>query len=654
MPLFFVLIPYFTERQQAMRIPVVTFVTMALCLLTLIFVRPAIFIHDVESEEALQAAVYYARGHGGVDDSELMAMCEDMGRPGCTWGYDAEEAEALILEELGEAFPDLFGSAEREGPPPGDQAALDALVAVAHEAWQGQPFVRFGLVRGEFRLHGLITHQFLHAGWLHLLGNLLFMWLAMSSLENVWSRGVLVAVYLAGGAIAGAVQLLFMGDVPLVPLVGASGAVAALMGAYLVCFARSRIRMWYFVLIFFHVRTGTFQWPAWVALPLWFAYQLLSWLGLGAGDVGYAAHIGGFAFGAAGAFAFTRSGIYDRLSWVPESDMPLVRKEARGDRIPYPRKTDAPLPPPPPAPASRPTDGSAAAPWDEPKAAVEPPPEPVAPVKILPQRPDDLQIDDSPSDLVANIHDWMASTDAGAEGPPAPAEQVPWTDEDVPATSPRTPWTDDAMPVTAPPVAPRPAPAKPGGSAQQPPLQPPLPPAEGVPTDESLMVSAPWGRVTHPDEEEEEGGGAQEQATLRRRTSQLVAIESQRLSLLTADGAPFKVPLEQIYGIFPGLVGADAPTRVCDLVHGVHRTGGGVLIETVRLPDDLQPYDKLLARAPAAGDDPFEALMIQLREDLTFVRTWPGSLPGQPLALPVFANMDEFENALLAHIARED
>ncbi len=620
MPLFFFLLPYFTERQQAMRIPVVTFATMALCLLTLVVIRPAVFRHDVQSQEALQAAVHYARAHSGVDGSELMAMCEDMGRPGCTWGYDPEEAEAQILEELGELFPDVFGSFEQDEPPQGDQAALDALVAAAREAWAHQPFVRLGLVRGEFRLLSLITHQFLHAGWLHLLGNLLFLWLAMSSLENVWNRGVLVAFYLAGGAAAGLTQLPFMGGAPLVPLVGASGAVSALMGAYLVCFARSRIRMWYFVLIFFHVRTGTFQWPAWVALPLWFAWQIVSWLGFGAGDVGYAAHLGGFAVGAVGAFAFTRSAIYDRLSWVPESDAPLVRKEARGARIPYPHKTE---------PTYRPPEGPAAAPWEQPAAAaatpLEPPLEPVAPVKILPQRPADLQIDESPSDLVANIHDWMASTDAGSEGPPPPAQEVPWTDEDVPLTPPPEP--------------------------DEPQNQQPLPPAEPPPSDESLMVSAPWGRVSHSDEEED--GDEKPVATLRRRTSLLLAVETERLSLQTTDGAPFKVPLEQISGIFPGLVGTDTPFRVCDLVHGVHRTGESLLVETVRLPDDLQPYDKLLARAPEAGDDPFEALLVKLREDLTFVGTWPGSAPGQPLALPVFASLEDFEQALLSRIAKE-
>lgn len=569
MPLMFVLIPYFTERQEAMRVPVVTFATMGLCLLTLVIGRGAVERRGMAFVEAVEAAADYARLHPGLDDGEL--------------------------RRLTERFPEQLDAAGGEEDLAGDQAALDALVEEAWTAWRRQPWVRIGLVRGDFRFLALFTHPFLHMGWIHLLGNLLFMWLAMSSLENVWSRGWLVGFYLACGAVGGAVQMLFMGGQTMVPLIGASGAVAGLMGAYLVCFARSRIRIWYFLWVLVFARTGKFHLPAWAALPLWFGFQLLSWLGLGTEDVGYAAHVGGFVFGAAGALAFTRSPLHARFSSIPEADLPEVAKDVRdvrAVRIAPQRTSTTPAPDP------------AAAPWDDTDDLVAPPPA------------------ETSDELVANIHDWMASSDAGKEAAP----EVPWTDDAAPVIAP-VPWTDDSMAQVAT--------ARPGAG---PVLvrEPPPAHADRFTTDESLMVSAPWGRVADPAEE------APITARLRPRTSRLTAIETQRLTLETAEGAPFKVPFEQVIGVFPAHIGGDEPFDVCDLVQGIHRTGGGVLVETVRLPGPLQRFD-----------EPFVARVIQLMTELAFVRTWPDARVGEEAGFPIFDRLDEYERALLRCIAEE-
>jgi len=588
MPLFFVLIPYFTERQEAMRIPVVTFAAMGLCLLVFVLGRGSVHQRGAVFEVAIETAADHARLHPDLDDSELRRLWEDLGRPGSGQFHDEIDAESLLGEEFAELFPEVFSRTDRDPAAEGDQTTLDALVANAREEWRRQPWVRFGLVRDEFRILGLFTHVFLHAGWLHLLGNLLFLWLAMSSLENIWNRGVLAGFYLACGAISGGLQMLWMGDQPLVPLVGASGAISGLMGAYLICFARSRIRMWYLMWIIVFARSGTFQWPAWVALPLWFIYQLLSWLGLGAQDVGYAAHLGGFVAGSLGALAFTRSAIYARFNFVPESDMPFPNKEARRARIAHRRTAPEPRPAPRPPPP--------AAPWEDSGEGV------------TATRP----ADDTPGELVANIHDWMASSEAGAARVPAPSSDVPGTDDSVPQT-----------PATA------------------------RPPADRFTTDESLMVSAPWGRVSDPGEDEPMT------ATLRPRTSKLTAIEPHRLSLETADGAPFKVPCEHVIGVFPARIGGEDPFGVCDLIQGIHRTASGVLVETVRLPAPLQDCDKLLTTPPAGGDEPFVVLVRQLRTGLAFVRTWPDSGVDAESEIPGFDHLEEYERALLACIAEE-
>ena len=165
------------------------------------------------------------------------------------------------------------------------------------------PAWRFGYMVGEEDDSGLsyrlITSAFVHDGWLHLIGNMLFLWLVGAALEDRWGRWRF-ALFYALGAIAAtyAFKLTYSGDQT--TLVGASGAVSASMGAFLVYFYRTEITLWYFIMY----RTGTFRLAAYVALPIWLADQFLMASldrGIGVQSVAYAAHIGGFAFGFAAA-----------------------------------------------------------------------------------------------------------------------------------------------------------------------------------------------------------------------------------------------------------------------------------------------------------------------------------------------------------------
>ncbi len=307
MPLSFLLVPIFTDRQRVMRIPVFTVVTMVLCILVFLATMGA----QRRAEDAFELALFHAIeltwGQEALDTVSLATLCAGVGDPECLdTGLDMPEWAAG--DEIDALLVDLLAGVGIAEPEAGSvsQEVLDRAVEDAWEAYRRQPFVRLGLVRGAFSAHGLVTYAFLHGGWMHLLGNLLFLWLAASSIEHVWNRGFLVAFYLGGGAVAGAFQLLFTGSFPLMPLVGASGAVAALMGAYLVLFARSRVKLWYLLWVFLFFRTGTFFAPAWVALPLWFLWQLLLWSMALDDQVAYAAHVGGFAFGIAVAVAAMR------------------------------------------------------------------------------------------------------------------------------------------------------------------------------------------------------------------------------------------------------------------------------------------------------------------------------------------------------------
>jgi membrane associated rhomboid family serine protease len=140
----------------------------------------------------------------------------------------------------------------------------------------------------------LLTSMFLHAGWFHLLGNMLFLWIFGNNVEDALGRGRFLLLYLCSGVAAALAQAL-SDPTSAVPMVGASGAVAGVLGAYLLIYPWSNVHVFLWIVIFFRIVTV----PAWIMLGLWFAMQLISGLARPAGTPGVAfwAHVGGFAGG---------------------------------------------------------------------------------------------------------------------------------------------------------------------------------------------------------------------------------------------------------------------------------------------------------------------------------------------------------------------
>ena len=142
-----------------------------------------------------------------------------------------------------------------------------------------------------------VTSMFLHGGWLHLLGNMMFLWVFGDNVEDSMGHGRFVVFYLLCGLAAAGAQMAINPGSP-VPMVGASGAIGGVMGAYVVLYPKARIR----VLIFFGL-IFTIVVPAYFMLGYWFLLQLLGGLpsigqGGGGGGVAFWAHIGGFVAGA--------------------------------------------------------------------------------------------------------------------------------------------------------------------------------------------------------------------------------------------------------------------------------------------------------------------------------------------------------------------
>lgn len=140
---------------------------------------------------------------------------------------------------------------------------------------------------------------FLHGGWMHILGNALFLWIFGRAIEDVMGPARFLGFYLLCGLAASAAQIIVNPSSP-VPTVGASGAISGVMGAYLMLFPRVRVHMFFFFIIFFKI----FRIPAWIVLLYWFAIQVLSGLpelnsagGEPTGGVAVWAHVGGFLTG---------------------------------------------------------------------------------------------------------------------------------------------------------------------------------------------------------------------------------------------------------------------------------------------------------------------------------------------------------------------
>jgi len=148
---------------------------------------------------------------------------------------------------------------------------------------------------GGLTWQALITSMFLHGSWMHLIGNLWFLWIFGNNVEDSMGHGRFLVFYLATGLVAAGAHVA-SDPTSVLPMVGASGAISAIMGAYLVLYPRARVYTLFIIIIIIRV----FPLPAWFFLLYWLSIQLAySTMAGGGGGVAFWAHIGGFAAGAA-------------------------------------------------------------------------------------------------------------------------------------------------------------------------------------------------------------------------------------------------------------------------------------------------------------------------------------------------------------------
>jgi membrane associated rhomboid family serine protease len=186
---------------------------------------------------------------------------------------------------------------------------LEQCVEERRALREGHPLYQWGFVPADITLPRLLVHQFLHTDLVHLLFNMVFLWAVGGLIESVWGAGLVAGLYLVCGVVAALAHAAFApGSTE--PAIGASGAVAGLMGFFAVAHAREPMRLALVAGLSLAPRVRLFTLPAAVFLGLWAVEQVFWTLMTTRIDVGVAfrAHLGGFAFGALAAIGLRAAG----------------------------------------------------------------------------------------------------------------------------------------------------------------------------------------------------------------------------------------------------------------------------------------------------------------------------------------------------------
>jgi membrane associated rhomboid family serine protease len=300
-------------------LPWVTFVIMGLCLVVFLFTNPGERSRQEHAVENLRDAWDYFGEHPYLEMDERLreTLIEQFGEG---------ETTALLemMRQTGPLPPSDGTELQRE------QETFEAMIDAFFSAVDTSPFRALGVVPAEMRATSLITYQFTHVGWGHLFGNLLILFLAGPFVEDRWGRPLYATFYLSAGVFAALMYVARYPDLG-APLVGASGAIAGVMGSFLILFWNTKIKFLYWFLI-----VGTFEAPAWLMLPLWFVKELVFAQamdvvapGEGGGGVAFWAHVWGFVFGLIVASAIAYFRIEERfIHHAIESKVTLVENTA--------------------------------------------------------------------------------------------------------------------------------------------------------------------------------------------------------------------------------------------------------------------------------------------------------------------------------------
>jgi membrane associated rhomboid family serine protease len=309
------LIPLRHENMQGRRWPVITFGIIALNVIAFLGTHATIDKQGPELGEVKIHILLLAAAH---PELKIPEQAQE-------FVASVQTKNAPLWKEARNPNRDVFDAWDarlrmKDDSDPSLQDEMDSLGASYAELTSTSLLNKYAFVPAHQTMLSLVTANFLHGGWLHLIGNMWFLWLAGAILEDTWGRLIYPAFYLLAGVLAFQVHALVNAG-SFTPTLGASGAIAGLMGAFLVRFPTTKIEMGY--LLFF--RFYRFKMAAYWLLPVWLLTEIFygSMFGQSSG-VAHWAHVGGFAFGAliavgvrkTGLEQIAEKGIQDKISWV--------------------------------------------------------------------------------------------------------------------------------------------------------------------------------------------------------------------------------------------------------------------------------------------------------------------------------------------------
>lgn len=300
--LFSMFIPIGNENSTVRRLPWVTFAIMALNVLIYYVSLPGNVSHlrEIAKEES-KFEELFKKEPRLIGDEAVRKKLKDLG---LVTKRDLEEAEQVFksnpdAEKEAQSFlATKAGAAARE--------EFDSICKSYLKALESSLWYKYGVApNGKWKIYQLITSAFLHGSTMHLFGNMVFFFAVAFSLEDLWGRSTFTAFYLLGAA-AASLPSIIMPEV--VPSIGASGAISATMGAFLVRLPRAKIKLLFFLfpfsLIYFAIKKKgiVIKLPGYIYLIAYFVAQVLLWgidkMSGETSNVGYTVHMAGFAYGA--------------------------------------------------------------------------------------------------------------------------------------------------------------------------------------------------------------------------------------------------------------------------------------------------------------------------------------------------------------------
>ena len=307
------LIPIGHERMSARRLPIIT--------LALIVMNVGAFLATHDTIEKQSSELGELKKHILI----LASMHPDLTMPDDaqqfvnTFREHNEKVWARLQDGNREVIDGFDARMRMVDDTSIEQEEMDTLTSQYSQMAKIALTEQYAFIPAERKPITYITANFLHGGWLHLIGNMWFLWLAGFILEDVWGRALYTVIYFLAGAAALQFHL-WMNPGSMTATLGASGAVAALMGAFMVRFPTLKIEMAWLL----RFRLIRFKASAYWLLPLWLASEVFSGALFGQhSGVAHWAHVGGFAFGALIALLLKATGIEHKLDEAVESKVSL-------------------------------------------------------------------------------------------------------------------------------------------------------------------------------------------------------------------------------------------------------------------------------------------------------------------------------------------